>query len=567
MRAPFSLGLVFILVVGVPVARDGSTRSVDAAQTGALSPNPIKSSDLRLRLDLVGTIPTHTNPTSPTVAGSVLLLVDQGGYVYRWDATGSRALLTPSDVPAGITPIGAEAVLNVAANTAGDKIFVVFTSSTAPRGVPRRVSTRPGADAWQVLHRYDFNGTALSNPTAIAAWQVRTDGHTGGGLVVLNDGTVLLATGDNGDAYEDGRGYAQDGGSHLSKILRINPADGTTNVVAMGVRNVQRLAVYQHDGDPRLDFIDVGGIVAEELNSIRVADLAEPSGIRNFGWGRSPVDGKAREGTFYINPSGVAVGSAPTPEAGFIQPIAQFGREGATLFAGTGPVSSAQSLTRITSLFGDLPGGAVYAVTGPLSQTGQDVFHVALVNSEGQAVNLKDLAGGARPDPRFFNFPDGTAGVLLERTGAFYRLTELPPPAPARTQVPDQFFDSNGVRIHCTDQGSGEPVVLVHGVDGGMHSWTSAGVLQNLAKNYRVIALDCRGHGLSGKPHDPKQYGAEMAVDIARLLDHVGVPESACGRILDGCRACGVIADTAVRSGSPRHVGSWGRTPRVALDQ
>jgi hypothetical protein len=42
-------------------------------------------------------------------------------------------------------------------------------------------------------------------------------------------------------------------------------------------------------------------------------------------------------------------------------------------------------------------------------------------------VTLKELAGGERPDPRFFNFPDGTAGVLLERTGAFYKLTEQRP--------------------------------------------------------------------------------------------------------------------------------------------
>lgn len=38
--------------------------------------------------------------------------------------------------------------------------------------------------------------------------------------------------------------------------------------------------------------------------------------------------------------------------------------------------------------------------------------------------SLFELAGG-RADPRFFNFSDGTAGVLLETTGDFYQLTEL----------------------------------------------------------------------------------------------------------------------------------------------
>ena len=40
---------------------------------------------------------------------------------------------------------------------------------------------------------------------------------------------------------------------------------------------------------------------------------------------------------------------------------------------------------------------------------------------------------------------------------------------------------------------------------------------------YRVIALDCRGHGQSGKPQDPGQYGLEMVRDVVRLLDHLNV--------------------------------------------
>jgi pimeloyl-ACP methyl ester carboxylesterase len=32
-----------------------------------------------------------------------------------------------------------------------------------------------------------------------------------------------------------------------------------------------------------------------------------------------------------------------------------------------------------------------------------------------------------------------------------------------------------------------------------------------------------RGHGKSGKPHEPSQYGREMALDLVRLLDHLGL--------------------------------------------
>src|SRR5918999_4962799 len=88
----------------------------------------------------------------------------------------------------------------------------------------------------------------------------------------------------------------------------------------------------------------------------------------------------------------------------------------------------------------------------------------------------------------------------------------------------DQFFDSNGVRIRYVDQGSGPPVVLLHGFSGSLDSgWVETGVLPTLAADYRVIAFDCRGHGQSDKPHDPKSYGLQMGQDVVRLLDHLHI--------------------------------------------
>jgi pimeloyl-ACP methyl ester carboxylesterase len=86
------------------------------------------------------------------------------------------------------------------------------------------------------------------------------------------------------------------------------------------------------------------------------------------------------------------------------------------------------------------------------------------------------------------------------------------------------FFDSDGVRIHYLEEGAGEPVVLVHSFMGSVETvWRKTGIFQALARDYRVIAIDCRGHGQSDKPYDPKQYGAQMAKDVLRLLDHLGV--------------------------------------------
>jgi pimeloyl-ACP methyl ester carboxylesterase len=100
---------------------------------------------------------------------------------------------------------------------------------------------------------------------------------------------------------------------------------------------------------------------------------------------------------------------------------------------------------------------------------------------------------------------------------------------PARAQAPLQqfFFDSDGVRIRYVVQGKadGEPVLLIHGFTANVElQW--AAVVPALAKDYKVIALDCRGHGGSGKPHDPKQYGPAMARDAVRLLDHLKIDKA-----------------------------------------
>ena len=74
---------------------------------------------------------------------------------------------------------------------------------------------------------------------------------------------------------------------------------------------------------------------------------------------------------------------------------------------------------------------------------------------------------------------------------------------PALASAQDRFFDAGGVRIRYVDQGAGAPVVLVHGYASQIErAWIETGVLPNLSKDHRGIALDLRGHGKSDKPHD-----------------------------------------------------------------
>ncbi len=89
------------------------------------------------------------------------------------------------------------------------------------------------------------------------------------------------------------------------------------------------------------------------------------------------------------------------------------------------------------------------------------------------------------------------------------------------------FTAPDGVRIHYSEQGKGEPVILVHGfaVNSDLN-WRWVGVSHALARHYRVISFDNRGHGLSGKPHDPARYGMEMVEDVVRLMDYLKIPRA-----------------------------------------
>ena len=102
---------------------------------------------------------------------------------------------------------------------------------------------------------------------------------------------------------------------------------------------------------------------------------------------------------------------------------------------------------------------------------------------------------------------------------------------PRYVDAADDVFDSNGVKIRYVTEGKGEPVVLIHGWMGDSSMWgrdRSGNTKLNTtnADGFHLIALDCRGHGKSDKPHDAEKYGPEMAADVVRLLNHLKVEKA-----------------------------------------
>ena len=88
----------------------------------------------------------------------------------------------------------------------------------------------------------------------------------------------------------------------------------------------------------------------------------------------------------------------------------------------------------------------------------------------------------------------------------------------------DHYFVSGDARLRYRDIGQGDPVILLHGLTRSLADWT--GVADTLARDHRVIALDVRGFGKSTRFSDPARLGSQMAADIVRLLDHLGIPRA-----------------------------------------
>jgi esterase len=76
----------------------------------------------------------------------------------------------------------------------------------------------------------------------------------------------------------------------------------------------------------------------------------------------------------------------------------------------------------------------------------------------------------------------------------------------------------NGVRLYYEEQGSGAPILCIHGAGSSAVLWR--GAVQKLARLGRAIAYDRRGYGQSERP-DPceRMNVAEHANDAAALLD------------------------------------------------
>ncbi|WP_185204213.1 alpha/beta fold hydrolase [Glaciihabitans sp. INWT7] len=103
----------------------------------------------------------------------------------------------------------------------------------------------------------------------------------------------------------------------------------------------------------------------------------------------------------------------------------------------------------------------------------------------------------------------------------------------------------DGTRIAFDVRGEGTPVLLVHGSALSRSIWRGFGYVAALQDRYRVIAIDLRGHGRSGKPHETEAYRMPLVLaDILAVLDAVEAPAAHLFGYSFGARAGFSLADS-----------------------
>ncbi|KOS08331.1 hypothetical protein AM493_12115 [Flavobacterium akiainvivens] len=94
---------------------------------------------------------------------------------------------------------------------------------------------------------------------------------------------------------------------------------------------------------------------------------------------------------------------------------------------------------------------------------------------------------------------------------------------PAQSQSATGYAPVNGLELYYEIHGEGKPLVLIHGSYMTIDGWE--GLLPELAKNHKVIALEMQGHGHTADSNRPFSYTA-MADDIAKTLQHLNIEKA-----------------------------------------
>ena len=295
-------GPALALIVLVLVACGGSGDDADgrpsspAASPAASGESGAASAARGVRLRKVADFDAPVYVTSPPGDRARQFVVEQGGRVMV--VRDGRKLRTPFlDIRGQVTAGGEQGMLSIAfpPDYADSGLFYVYFTDNDQN---QRIVEYKRASA----DRADPGSARL-----VLRMPDRESNHNGGLLLFGPDGLMYVGTGDGGGGGDmhGARGNAQNLGSLLGKILRIDPRAGggrpyqvpgsnpfvgrsgaRGEVYSYGLRNPWRFSFDRRTGD--LSIGDVGQNAYEEIDSVR---RGAGRGA-NFGW--RPFEGRSR---------------------------------------------------------------------------------------------------------------------------------------------------------------------------------------------------------------------------------------------------------------------------------
>lgn len=128
------------------------------------------------------------------------------------------------------------------------------------------------------------------------------------------------------------------------------------------------------------------------------------------------------------------------------------------------------------------------------------------------------------------------AGLVLFSVWTAWRVEKVLPPR-------GKFLQLTGARIHYLERGSGRAIVMVHGL-GGQSANFDYGLVDELAREYRVIAVDRPGAGYSTRESDDSARLRTQAAIVADFIRKLGLDRPlVVGHSLGGAIALAVALD------------------------
>jgi len=221
------------------------------------------------------------------------------GHLWLAERAGRVRRLAVSDDGNTLTPVG-DYALDISDQTTTEAERGLLGMAFSPDGGLLYLSSTDLDGNTEVVS-YEMAGAEVetSTRTEVFTQEQPFPNHNGGHILFGPDAQLWLGLGDGGSA-DDPDNNAQDPGTYLGKLVRIDPQTNDVTIVASGLRNPWR---YSFDTDGSLWIGDVGQNAVEEIDRVPEADIDGA----NLGWsgyeGTEPyLDGDGRRPADAIPP-------------------------------------------------------------------------------------------------------------------------------------------------------------------------------------------------------------------------------------------------------------------------